>query len=764
MLGKPSILDAVHALIATDLDLLECLNTMMGVAGQVRVAASPESQILAMWNVDYLGGTGEEPWGFIHLGLEGPGLMQHPSISREVLERCICVVNQRLQGLLIDGAYIHRSYSNGTHTCLAGRGQARSLNIGYVEQSVDAVNSTQRAVLCVGPAFDFKELADKAEAKAPLLSQFAREANELTSSGSSRQPLTGDLFAPLLSVLTPYFQQTPTSEYENVELKTTETEFDRTKIHQAAALTYRQWLEEDSPLTDVQRRILFSDAVERHPLRIVGPGGSGKTLLMQLLALRRLDARSIERMPVRILYIVHNAAMRETVKQRFDILDPEGVLRKGRERTLDIYTLAEYGREKLELEHDAVIDPDAHEAKLFQFHQVIEALVESMANYPQLVKQSSLFSAVDENPELLDVLGFLIMNEISVAIKGHGLEQDQRRYVQSQQSLSRFHRLLTSTERELVYKTYERYHQVVFEEFEVLDSDDIALSLLGRLRTPIWQLKRRKEGYDFVFVDETQLFNENERRVFSLLPTGGLGHVPVVLALDEAQDIYGQSTAGLATLGIPDITNESLDAIHRSTVDIVRLAFFVIQRSTDLFGVDFPDFTGIAREMEPSSHPLASRPRVEVAGDGSRALGRFVIKRVRALRKSNLRRIAVICHADQYWDGLLSEMKDARLPLQVLLQRGESLPPDEPIVVLTRPPYSGGQEFDAVVLVGLEQGVVPPRVVDNEALSAAVEQQNLREIYLAVTRAKYRLVVVLSAGSALTPILAEAVTAGYLDL
>src|SRR5260370_2347946 len=148
---------------------------------------------------------------------------------------------------------------------------------------------------------------------------------------------------------------------------------------------------------------------------------------------------------------------------------------------------------------------------------------------------------------------------------------------------------MDQTERRIAFETFKEYTRVVFDQYQVLDADDIALSLLGRLRTPIWELKRRSLGFDYVFVDETQLFNENERRLFTLLTKGDTAHVPIVLSLDEAQEIYGQSTAGLGVLGIKAISNENLPSNYRSTRSIVALAFFVIQRTTDLFGPDFPD-------------------------------------------------------------------------------------------------------------------------------------------------------------------------------
>jgi hypothetical protein len=758
ILSKPALLDALHALLQQHDDKLLTLVAAELVEGPIRLSTSSDGIVTAIWNIDYLSGTGEEPWGF--LALRAPyGLRSEPAIGREVLERSLYVINQRLQGLFIDGAMIHRAHSNGAHTCIAGRGTAaRQSSIAYVElKSEEALG--QHALICVGPEHDFDALTAVAVESAKKLESFVATAQRQISPARKRVVADPLLLPDFRRAIAPFALSVPgENEFREVEVATAASNIDSKNALRAFGLTYRHWVEDEGPLSDIQRRILFSNAIERHPLRIVGPGGSGKTLLMQLLALRRLSLAADQNTPLRVLYIVHNAAMAHMVKNRFEVLCGEDAF-VDNERILDIITLADYGRTQLNLDYSAVIDPDAYEAKQFQLEQITDALRHAMDALPAQTSASRLFSEVRSNDELVAVVARLIMAEVSTAIKGHGLEADKKRYVFSERRLSRFHAILSQAEREIVYAAYERYHHVVFEQYEVLDTDDIALSLLGRLRTPIWELKRRKLGYDYVFVDETQLFNENERRVLPLLTNGASEHVPIVLALDEAQDIYGQSTAGMATLGIPDIANENLATIHRSTRAIVRLAFFVIQRSTDLFGPDFPDFTGIAEHMAADSHALAAAPAFEVAGDTR--FGRFVVKRIRDLRRANLRRIAVICHADQYWDAVHEELKASDLPLHVLLQRGERIPAEHPVVVLSRPAFVGGQEFDAVVLVGLEQGVVPPRVPDNDALAAAVEQQSLREIYLAVTRARYRLIVAIAAGAAPTSVLQEAARAGF---
>jgi hypothetical protein len=750
----------VQVLVTVLLRPDECIARLNGaefVEGPWRMVATPDTNLLAVWHSDYLSGTGEESWGFLKIsGAES--LSSVPSIAYETVERELYVINQRLRGLTIDGAYYHRSYANDAHTLVAGRGStARQFSIGYFERPITGGTSAAHpAIVCIGPGRDFARLSAAAEAAGTELEGLVKSANSLISPSRNRPVYEGDTLSDLRQQVRAYTgRETVSDEYGEVQISTDATAIERTKAH---GLTYVDWVRPGSPLTDVQRRILSSDAIDRHPLRIVGPGGSGKTLLMQLLALRRLQVAAEADSAVRVLYVVHNRAMAETVRTRLDVLEA-GMGLSGANRTIDVSTLTEYARKELELEVTSVVDADAAGAKEFQFQEVVEALRAAMNECRSTVEESPLFLEASRSEELFLILARLVMAEISTAIKGHSLEKDKPRYVGSERSLSRLHGLLTSKERELVYLAYEYYHRAVFEELEVLDTDDIAISLLGRLRTPIWQLKRRALGFDYVFVDETQLFNENERRLLPLLTKGTTVHVPVVLALDESQEFYGQRSAGLAALGLEDIASENLSSIHRSTVAIVRVAFFVIQRTTDLFGADFPNFTGIATSLIADDHPLAAPPRIYTASGDTRSIGKSVLKRYREMRKAGLENVGVICHADQYWDSLETELRGASVPLHVMLQRGERTAGFEPHVVLSRPAFVGGQEFDGVIVVGLEQGVTPPRVRGNEALAVAVEQQALREMYVSITRARYRLVFVLAADASPNDVLAAAESA-----
>jgi superfamily I DNA/RNA helicase len=760
-LGKTGVLDQL-VLALDDRVLPRRLAAADFAEGPLRLSATDDSSMLVLWHIDYLSGTGDEDWGFIILYGEY-GVLEDHDIRHEVLERCLYVINQRLQGLFIEGAFIHRAHANGAHTCLAGRGtDARQLSIGYVEREVMTPSGSVHSLLCVGPAFDLARLASTAADKSQQLPGLVAAANAHLDPVRRRRVAPADLLPTFRSSLASYFDANQATELGQVRVVTGSHPVATRETIRTIGWTYDDWLNPRSSLSDVQRRLLESDALERHPIRIVGPGGSGKTLLMQLLALRQLDNARERARSVRILYLVHNAKMAESVQHRFSILQGLSHRFVADKRELHVQTLSEYGRRELGLLETQVIDPDAHEAKEFQFTIIDQSLSQILDEHASLIDRAPLLNEVRANPALRPILIRLLMAEISTAIKGHGLVNDEKRYVQSERRLSRLHGVMNPQERRIVFEVFRRYHSVVFDTFQVLDSDDIALSLLGRLRAPIWELKRRDLGYDFVFVDETQIFNENERRLLPLLTKSNNPRVPIVLALDEAQDIYGQSIAGLAALGIEDMASESLASIHRSTRAIIQLAFFVIQRSTDLFGADFPDYTGIADQMEPDDHPLAVPPVIHRVPDAQGKLSKYVIKRIRALRKGNLWRIGVVCYAEQYWSLLLSELRNSDLPLRVLESRGERLPASDPLVALTRPAYVGGQEFDAVLLVGLEEGLTPPRVHDNDALASAVEQQALREIYLGITRARFQLQIVLPADALPTRVLADAERAGLL--
>lgn len=755
LLAHSNVLAALHLALASE--DLSTFRTAEFAAGPLRVAGSGDGRVLAVWNREYLSGTGEESWALMRLE-EPLGLLSDPEISQQVLERMIYVANERLQGLVLDGELIHRQWPNGTHTCLAGRGtEARKVSICYHEVTAGVAGVGGKTIVLTGPGYDFDRLTEAGFVQSGIVGSLSSTANDIIDGSRRRPVIDSPAFSELRSALNP--PQDGPRGFGDINVSVTYgPAAGGASPYETSHWTFDQWLSSGT-LNDAQQRVIGSDALRRHPVRVIGPAGSGKTLVMQLAAMKYLRHARDANEPLKVLYVVHNAAMQQTVYDRLVALGAEEFLTSPTQ-SLSVSTLSEYGRRQLGIDESTVIDKDAQKTKLFQLEQIREALSEALSNNPQIVAKSDLLRQLQEDEDLFGVFAVLVMAEISIAIKGRGLVDDPQRYIGSEVPFSRFHRILKTPERRLVYDCFQRYHKVVFEQFEMLDSDDLALSLAGRLRTPVWQLRRKAEGFDFIFVDEAQLFNENERRVFPYLAKGQTAHVPIALALDEAQEPFGFSSAGLATLGISDVESESLPSNHRSTREIVELAFHVIQRTTDLFNSDFPEFAVDPNGMVASDHPLAAPPVMLRCNEDSPSYGRFLVRLVQRLRSKNIRQIAVICHAESYWDELCEKFSESQLPLHLITQRGEKISPDQPLVVLSRPSHVGGQEFDAVVLVGVEHGLVPPKVVDNPTLSMALEQQALREAYLAISRARYRVVIALNVEAQPSAIMLESLERG----
>ncbi|MDI7385982.1 UvrD-helicase domain-containing protein [Cronobacter dublinensis] len=726
------------------------------IEGPIKIAFAADYPLICMWHQDYLIGTGDESFGFVKI--DGPmSLITEKGFIKESFERSLYLINQRLQGLLIEGAFYHRKHDDNIHTLLAGRGsEARHYSLGYYDLIVDDDTFKNRKIIINGPSDSFRELTRFLSSEIGKINDLSEKANDLINHSIAFPIEDNKIVTSLRSKIRTYFELSPEDNgFTHTELVTDSKKYTTDEVFRTLNLSYEEWMDVNSPLNESQRKILMSEALDKYPLRILGPGGSGKTLLMLLLTVKKaLDARSLS-LNKRIMYIVHSNAMKSKVIQRIQILLKHEVTLE--DCGIEVITLSEYCRNKLQLDVTSILDPDAADAKAFQLEQVRDALYNIKDKYLDLIKESKLLNSLYENDDLMEVFSTLVLSEISISIKGHGLEQDRKRYVESERQLSRLHGILNLKERDFVYSVFEYYHHQVFENYGSLDPDDLALSLYGSLKTPIWRLRRKNEGFDYIFVDEAQLFNENERRLFSLLSKEASKHVPIALALDEAQSFYGQTNAGLATLGIKDISNQSLESIHRSTIDIAKLAFFVIQRSTHLFSPDFPDFTNIKDFYD---HVKGGKPSLEKEGVESPSFSKFILRRVRDLRSDNVRQIAIICHIESYWKNIEFEFKKANLPFLILRERGEKIKSGDPVVVLCRPDQVGGQEFDAVVIVGLEKSALA--INNNPALSSAIEQQMIRETYLSITRARYRLLFVISKMASESEIISDAINAGLI--
>lgn len=386
-------------------------------SGPLRLAGTADGKVVAIWNKEYLSGTGHEAWGIARLTGEF-GLLSKEPISQQVFEREIYVFNQRLQSLIIDSDFIHRTWPNGSQTCLAGRGsEARQYSVCYFEGGPGFASLNAKAVIAIGPGHDFDDLQQAITREIAQLAPLASAADAIVD--TRRRPLIeAPMFQALRSALQP--DQQHELQFDKVNLN---THFHPTTsnvaTHETSHWSYDDWITRGA-LNDAQRRVLESDVLLRHPVRVIGPAGSGKTLLMQLLAVRHLRRAELADERIKVLYIVHNTAMAQTVSDKFRVLGAEDYLTNPHQ-SLKITTLSEFGRQASGLTETMVIDKDAHQTKIFQLNQVRQSLKAAISANSEKVSGSPLMSQVASDEDLFNVFRLLSYPRFPMQLRAEGL-------------------------------------------------------------------------------------------------------------------------------------------------------------------------------------------------------------------------------------------------------------------------------------------------------------------------------------------------------
>jgi superfamily I DNA/RNA helicase len=507
------------------------------------------------------------------------------------------------------------------------------------------------------------------------------------------------------------------------------------------SMSRSDWMNSDSPLTAQQRRVIND---KKCPLRIHGPAGSGKTLVLILKALNLLNIAAANDSPCKILMILHNNEVRNNVRAAIEAIDEGGFLATSKDdkQFLDVETLHGWCMRELRIDTgglDYALHADTIASKRKQdelLSNVVNAAVEQ-----RLPRMGGLLTA-DLQSHFAGPREKLISNvryEIAIRIKGRGMRNEQQLYVES--PLKSFvGRGENRQDRYFIFKIAEEYEQEL-QKAGRLDTDDVVLSMQSRLAAPLWNRQRKTAGYDYVFVDETHLFNENERRALPYLTRGSEDNVPIIMAFDEAQSIGGRRVSELEEVGIHNSEQRRLSYVHRSSPQIYRLARDLIERSALVFS-EFSDSESMARMSDRDLKKCI--PPTIMRVDGRSGISTLAVDMAIQLRTKNYPRIGIITFESKLIDEIAAKFAEKNKEGQILRERGDSLAgkPFPGIFIMTAE-NCGGLEFDAVILAGVDNGQVPPSLhnISPEG-HLSVREEACKELYTAVTRARYHVAFV----------------------
>jgi hypothetical protein len=537
---------------------------------------------------------------------------------------------------------------------------------------------------------------------------------------------------------------------------------------------YDQWIE---LLTNKQKAFVLAGLQAPH--RIEGPAGTGKTLCLILKAIAGLRAAEAAGKEHKALFITHSEATRRGVEDIIRTNDSRGYLDGSSElklQYLKLSTLQQLCGELLQrdLLESEFLDRDAMESKQLQILHVEDALTNTLSQdhptYKPFLSQS--FDAFLDHTSR-DDLAEMFQHEIAVVIKGRADEN-----LDSYKKLPALKYGLptvTPSDRGFVWQVFQRY-QKQLQAASQFDTDDIVLTTIGQLDTPIWRRRRAKEGYDAVYIDETHLFNLNELSMFHHL-SRSLSEFPIAYSVDRSQavgdrgwsdDSFDEVLSAESGQASPQRTE--VQKVFRCSPEIVDLAFSVTSSGATLF-TNFNDPLRLASSIFTAEEDRKSeRPRlVTCANDDVMTSGAF--GRAEAIAEaidSPRCEVAVVVFSEELLTKASAYAKEHNKPVEIIRQRGdiESIRRAQQTkrFVLSTPDFVGGLEFSGVVLVGVDSGRVPPsRSTDSIESAHFLSYAAHNRLYVAITRAKYRVEILVAKERGPSSLLSNALKTGLLS-
>ena len=327
--------------------------------------------------------------------------------------------------------------------------------------------------------------------------------------------------------------------------------------------------------------------------------------------------------------------------------------------------------------------------------------------------------------------------------------------------------LKTEEDRMFAFDVFESYQRSL-EAIGQFDSDDITLSALGQLNTPIWRRRSIRDGYDVCFIDETQLFNLNELSVFHYLNKPDCIS-RIIYAIDKSQ-VFGEVGFTEEELSLllnkEDLNIESsFSTIFRSSPEIVDLAFNILSANTAIFHNFDNPVEHCSYSFTTEDEAKCETPEYILCQTDEKIIC-DVLERAEKFhneRKVERGRILIVSTSQELTKQIVSGSTTPTRSMLLLKSKNDMKTVQNALnshcFVLGDIDFVGGLEFDAVFIVGVDKGRVPP---EGKEASDFLKYAWHNRMYVAVTRAKYAVKLWGNVNKGDSPVLQSAITMGLL--
>lgn len=512
---------------------------------------------------------------------------------------------------------------------------------------------------------------------------------------------------------------------------------------QQKSYTYEDWVKH---LSHLQSAFLNKPAEKAIKLR--GPAGTGKTLAMELKTIKLLR----EHPDSRILFTCHSWAVACQVSDFISNLDYDAGKR------IDAFPLLALAESKVPTEgYDTLIlGDDSYSGKIEQIKLLNEIILRYRRSDWKLLQAKCSKSFVEQFNSISDTnnnFTWDIMVEITCIIMANGFKPiptDKEKYI----CLERRNWMLpldTPSEKEVIFSIYKKLIEKLDSEGK-MTSDQIINDYINILTMFSWYRARKNEGYDYIFVDEMQLFNAQEKAVLQYLTRDPQNYPVLIMALDPKQsvdEVYSEYGVTDVFKGMNPNTEKELGnpedicltEAYRYTKHILN---FLKHIDSSYPTLDFGEDWNNKIKTISSKQEDGAKPKFYYCENKDDEI-KQAIKKARELSGSS--RVAILALQDDLFARLIEKVKDDHDFKIIDSSRvTHTLKHVRRNVFISKPSYVIGLQFEIIILIGCYS-------IYNETApnQSGYKRRFLNDLYLGSSRAKNDLYLFSNKGSISIP-------------
>lgn len=491
------------------------------------------------------------------------------------------------------------------------------------------------------------------------------------------------------------------------------------------------------------KQLAFLDKKITNRLKLLGPAGTGKTLLMEL---KIVDLLQNSNSDLHILFTCHSWSVAIQVSEFLSNIDPE-IGNK-----VDVFPLLALAQDRTadkEL-NTITLGDDSYSGKIEQI-KILNQIIQDYKKKEWKILKDSCTSEFIKRMESVDSKNnnftWDIMIEISSTICANGI-MDEPNGFEKYCKIERQPWMLpleNDSEKKTIYNIYTRLMEKLDND-NTQTSDMIFNDYLNYLAGYSWNKKRKIVGYDYIFIDEMQLFNVQEKAVLNYLMRNPKEYPKIVMAMDPKQSVdmiysdYGVTeTYKGFDIGTDTDKEIRLDEAFRYTRRIL-----VFLKHIDL---SYPEL-GFGGDWNNNIKNIDSKQ-----GEGvvpflyECTSGKEIQSAMKIAEKISNKRIAILTLQDSLFVQFQNEVvNNSKYKIIDAMGKSHALKYVRQNIYVSKPSYVIGLQFDVVILVGCYS-------IFNQSVSniSFYKRRYLSDLYLGASRAKSGLYLIADAQAPSVP-------------